>query len=57
MSTAYNVLSDDIQIAAATGNNERLLELEAIVDGAFAADELTDLEFNELMDDINGSLV
>lgn len=57
MSTAYNVLSDDIQIAAATGNNERLLELEAIVDGAFAADELTDLEFNELMDDINGSLI
>lgn len=56
MNTTYNVLSDDIQIAAATGNNERLLELEGIVDGAFTADEITALEFLELMGDIAGGL-
>ena len=56
MSTTYDTLSDDIQIAAATGNNERLLELYAIVDGAFTADELTALEFLELVGDIHGGL-
>lgn len=56
MNTAYNILSDDIQIAAATGNNERLLELEGIVDGAFTANELTALEFLELVGDITGGL-
>ena len=56
MNTAYNILSDDIQIAAATGNTERLLELEGIVDGAYVADEITALEFLELMGDIAGGL-
>ena len=56
MSTTYDTLSDDIQIAAATGNNERLLELEGTVDGAYVAGELTALEFLELMGDIDGGL-
>lgn len=56
MTTAYKTLSDAIQIAAATGNNEQLLELEGIVDGAYTSNELTLDEFMELLADIEGGL-
>lgn len=56
MTTPYNNLSDSIQIAAATGNNERLLDLEGDLLSAYFENELTDLEFSELMGDIAGGL-
>ncbi len=56
MNTAYKYLSDTIQIAAATGDNELLLELEGVVDGAYTANELTAVEYLELLGDIAGGL-